>query len=84
MTDSLSTKETDMPKLTSEIALQLVTRIEALQEQINAVYRLAGDYDGCGNINLIRDIVKARDSANDERMMAEGMLASLDMEDAES
>jgi len=72
------TKETHVPKLTSAIALELVTRIEALNDQITDVYREAGEYDGINNINVIRDIVKAREEASDQKMMADGMLESFD------
>ncbi|MGE3419363.1 MAG: hypothetical protein AB7I42_25175 [Bradyrhizobium sp.] len=69
-------------KMTSEIALDMVTRIEALNDQISAVYREASDYDGGGNVNLIRDIVKARKAANDEKMIAEALLAAVDEEES--
>lgn len=68
-------------KLTSAIALEMVKRIEALQDQISAVYREAGDYDGTNNANVIRDIVKARDEQRDAEFIATGMLESLDIED---
>ncbi len=68
-------------KLTAAIALEMVKRIEALQDQISAVYREAGDYDGTNNANVIRDIVKARDEQRDAEFIATGMLESLDIED---
>lgn len=67
-----------MPKLTSKIALELVTRIEALNDQIADVYREAGGYDGINNINVIGDIVKAREEANDQKCIAGGLLEALD------
>lgn len=70
-----------MPKLTSKIALELVTRIEALNDQITEVYRQAGEYDGINNINAIRDIVKAREEAKDQQMIADGSLEALDIDD---
>ena len=70
-----------MAKLTSGIALEMVKRIEGLNTQIFAVYRAANDYDGMNNINLIRDIVKAREEAKDRKFEADGLLASLDIED---
>jgi hypothetical protein len=73
--------ENDMPKLTSAAALGFVTRIELLHDQISAVYREVAEYDEIGNINLIRDIVKAREEAKDQAYVAEGMIASLDSED---
>jgi Lar family restriction alleviation protein len=74
-------KETTMPKLTSKIAIQLVERIEALNDQIHAVYREAGEYDGTNNINLIREIVDARAAVADSKVVAEGLLESLDLPD---
>jgi len=76
-------KETDMPKLTSEIAFELVTRIESLNDQIAGVYREANDYDGMNNSNVIRDIVEARQEANDAKFIADGMLESFDIEDSD-
>lgn len=70
-----------MPKMTSEIALGLVKEIEALNEQITAVYRKAGEYDDYNNANVIRDIVEARAAENDAKSEAEGMLKSFDIED---
>lgn len=72
-----------MTKLTSKIALELVTRIEALNDQIHEVYREANDYDGINNINVIRDIVKAREEVADQKCIADGLLESLDLEDGD-
>lgn len=70
-----------MPKLTSAIALELVKRIEALNDQISDVYREAGEYDGINNINAIREIVKAREDAADSKVFADGALEALDLTD---
>lgn len=68
-----------MAKLTSSIALNLVERIEALNVQISEVYREAGEYDGINNINLIREIVDARAAAADSKVVAEGLVESIDL-----
>lgn len=73
----------NMPKLTSKIAMELVTRIEALNDQIAEVYREANDYDGMNNVNVIRDIVKAREEANDQKCIAGGLLEALDLDEDE-
>lgn len=78
---NLKPKETDMPKLTGKIALELATRIEGLKEQISAVYREANEYDGVNNSNVIRDIVKAREEAADLTVEWEGLVAALDLPD---
>ena len=72
-----------MPKkLTTAIATDMVTRIEALQSQIDAVYREAEEYDGSGNSNVIRDAVKARADLRECEFQATGLLASFDAEAA--
>lgn len=70
-----------MAKLTSAVAFDLVTRIEALKDKIHAIYREANDYDGLNNSNIIRDIVAAREEANDQKDAAEGMILAFDAED---
>lgn len=70
-----------MPKLTSKMALELVTRIEDLNDQISAVYREVGETYGVGEINAIREIVNAREAAADRKFEAEGLLEALDLED---
>ncbi len=68
-------------KLTSEIALEMVKRIEALQEQITKVYADANTYDGAANSHVIRDIVAARSEAADAQYTADALLQSIDCED---
>lgn len=68
-------------KLTTAIATEMVDRIEALQEQIDAIYREANSYDGQGNSNVIRDAVKARAELADAQFRAGDLLASFDFED---
>lgn len=70
-----------MPKLTSKTALEFVTRIESLKNQIHEVYRDVGESCGVENINLIRSIVEARENVADARVEAEGLLESIDAED---
>lgn len=70
------------PKLTTAIATDMVNRIEALQEQIDAVYAEANlKYDGMGNSNVIRDAVKLREELRDAEFRAGGLLASFDAAD---
>lgn len=69
-----------MPKMTSKIALEYATRIEALNEQISGVYREVCDRYGASEINLIRDVVKAREEAADAQLVAEGLIAAIDAE----
>ena len=73
-----------MPKLTSATALEFVTRIEGLNEQISLVYREVGETFGYSEINLIRDIVKAREEALDRKMEADGLLESFDSEEEDA
>lgn len=69
-------------KLTTAIATQMVDRIEALHDQINAVYREATcDYDGSGNANLIRDAWKARRARREEEYNERALLESCDVRD---
>lgn len=72
-----------MTRLTSKIALDFVTRIEALNAQISAVYREVGDIHSVGDINAIREIVEAREAAADRQFEAEGLLAALDLPEEE-
>lgn len=67
-------------KLTSATALGYVTRIEALKDEISRVYSEVGETYGYGEINLIRDIVKAREEANERKDEADGLLALFDCE----
>lgn len=69
------------PKLTSETALDMVTRIEGLTEQIDAIYAEARSFDGENNDSVIRDAVKARAHQRDSAWEAEAYIASFDIED---
>ncbi len=70
-----------MSKMTSEVAMGFVKRIESLNAEIGGVYREAGEYgDDITNINLIRDIVTARENAADAKLIADGLLESIDLE----
>lgn len=70
-------------KLTTAIATDMVNRIEALQNQIDAIYTEANtNYDGMGNSNVIRDAVKARAELRDAEFRSSDLLASFDIEDA--
>ncbi len=69
-------------KLTTAIATEMVNRIEDLQNQISAIYREAGDYaGGVGNINSIREAVKAREDMRNAECIAQGNLEAFDLED---
>ena len=71
-------------KLTTAIATQMVDRIEALQDQINAIYREADDYNGNRNSALIRDAWKARQVMREEQFNESALLASCDCVDEKS
>lgn len=68
-------------KLTTALATDMVNRIEALNDQIFAIYREANEYDGMGNSNVIRDAVKARAARREAEFEASGLLASFDVVD---
>lgn len=70
-----------MTNLTTEIATKMVDRIEALNDQISAIYREANEYDGNGNANVIRDIWKARQARREAEFTERGMLESFDLPD---
>jgi hypothetical protein len=71
-------------KLTTAIATDMVERIEALQDQIDAIYTDAQlNYDGTNNGNLIREVIKARAEHRNAEFIAAGLLESLDVEDTE-
>ena len=67
-----------MPKLTSEIALSLVERIEALHEQIAAVYAEARTFDGENNDRVIRDAVDSRKAQREAGDEADALIRSFD------
>ena len=70
-----------MKKLTTAIATQMVDRIEALQDQIDLVYREANcEYAGNGNSNVIRDAWKARQAKREEAFNESALLAGFDVE----
>lgn len=71
----------DMAKLTTAIATDMVNRIEALQEQINAIFREASDYDGVNNVNEIQSAVKCRKELRDAEYMASAILEGFDAQD---
>jgi len=68
-------------KLTTAIATDMVDRIEALQNQITAIYAEANTYDGMGNSNVIRDAVNARAELRDAEFRSADLLASFDVAD---
>lgn len=69
-------------KLTTAIATDMVNRIEALQNQIDAIYASANlEYDGMGNSNVIRDAVKARAEVREAEYSAAALLESFDAVD---
>lgn len=69
-------------KLTTAIATDMANRIEALQDQIDAIYADATqNYEGMGNGNVIRDAVRARADLRDAETRASGLLESFDIED---
>lgn len=70
-----------MPKMTSEIARSFVERIEALNDQIEAVYAEARSYEGVNNDRPIKDAVDLRKSYRDARDEAEGLIGSYDWEE---
>jgi len=71
-----------MKKLTTAIATDMVTRIENLQDQIDAIYADAQcNYSGTNNGALIRDAVKSRKEQRDAEGYAAGLLESLDVEE---
>lgn len=65
-------------RLTSTIALDMVKRIEALHEQIDAIYAEARKYPDINNDNVIRDAVEARRAERNARAEAEGLIGSFD------
>ena len=69
-------------KMTTAIATDMVNRIEALQDQINTVYREAYAY-GKGDENVIRDAVKARKELREAEYNASALLESFDAPDAD-
>ena len=67
-------------KLTTAIARDMVSRIEALLEQISAIYAEANTYDGMGNSNIIRDAVAARKEQREAEYSVDALLGSFDVE----
>lgn len=67
-------------KLTTAIATDMVNRIEALQKQIDAIYREANEYS-MGDGNVIRDAWKARAELREAEYNASALLASFDAVD---
>jgi hypothetical protein len=65
-------------KLTASDAMKLVERIEALQEQIDAVYAEARTYEGINNDSVIHDAVVARRKQREAAELAENLLGSFD------
>lgn len=71
-----------LPKMTTAIATEMVLQIEALQEQIDAIYAKATTgFAGSNHAAEIREAVKSRKAVRDEQGFAEGLLASFDAED---
>lgn len=81
MTDIQQKGKPQMKKLTTAIATDMVDRIEALQNQIGAIYAEANQYDGMGNSNVIRDAVKARNAQRESEFEASALLSSFDASD---
>jgi hypothetical protein len=69
-----------MGRLATAIATNMVDRIEALQDQIDAIYREANDCDGGGNTNVIRDAWNARQTRRQEEDNERALLGSFDAE----
>lgn len=73
---------TTRKKLTTAIATDMVRRIEALQDQIDAIYADAQlNYDGTNNGSLIREAIATRSEQRDAEFRASGLLESLDVVD---
>jgi len=69
------------PKLTTTIAIDMVKRIEALQDQIDDIYAEARSYDGTNNDSVIHDAVSARREKRDAQESEDALLGSFDAED---
>lgn len=76
-------KETEMERLTSKKALELVLRIEALNRQIAEVYAEARKYEGQNNDSVIRDAVEARADQRERGDDAAGLIGSFDWDEDE-
>jgi len=69
------------PKLTTAIAIDMVQRIEALQEKIDEIYAEARSYDGLNNDSVIHDAVAARRKKRDAQESEDALLGSFDVEE---
>lgn len=68
-------------QLTSKIALGFVLQVEALNEQIEAVYTQVREFEGQNNDSVIRDVVRARAEMRERAGDASAMIGSFDWDD---
>jgi uncharacterized protein (UPF0335 family) len=70
-----------MTTMTSQIALTLIERVEALQRQIADVYAEARTYDGINNDRVLQDALAARSAKRDAEEEADALIRSFDFEE---
>lgn len=70
-------------KMTNALARDYVARIEALNDQVDAVHAeiVQNFADGPGGLSVICDVVKARKAMRDAEADAIGLISSFDVED---